>query len=170
MWHMRWYCVARPGESWKVDRELVSAIETRPIRATETLDLRHRILRPHDPVILPTPGDTKPGALHIGCFVNGRLVGVGSLVPQPRDHAAQPTSWCVRGMAVLADARGIGAGGMILQALIDYASAQSLPAEIWCHGRVSAQGFYERYGFAQQGALYERPGTGLHALMVKMLQ
>ncbi len=73
-------------------------------------------------------------------------------------------------MAVLADARGIGAGGKILEALIDYASAQTLPAEIWCHGRVSAKGFYERYGFAQEGEFYERPGTGLHALMVKTLQ
>jgi GNAT superfamily N-acetyltransferase len=108
--------------------------------------------------------------LHVGCFLDGWLIGVGSLIPEPRDHASQLTSWCVRGMAVLADARGIGAGGKILQALIDYASTQSLPAEIWCHGRVSAQGFYERFGFAQEGDLYERPGTGLHALMVKTLR
>ncbi|HEX5441752.1 MAG TPA: GNAT family N-acetyltransferase [Ktedonobacterales bacterium] len=79
-------------------------------------------------------------------------------------------SWRLVGMAVLAGARGIGAGGKILQTLIEYASTQPLPAEIWCHGRVSAQGFYERFGFAQKGDLYERPGTEPHALMVKTLR
>ncbi|MFL5706561.1 MAG: GNAT family N-acetyltransferase [Ktedonobacteraceae bacterium] len=108
------------------------AIETRPIRAAETYELRHRILRPHDPLSLRAPSDTEPGTLHIRSFLNGQPIGVGSIVPEPRDHIAQPTSWRVRGMAVLEDARGIGAGGKILRALIDHASTQSLPAEIWC--------------------------------------
>jgi predicted GNAT family N-acyltransferase len=149
---------------------LLSTIETRPIRAAETYDLRHSILRPHDPLSLRAPSDTEPDALHIGSFLNGQLIGIGSIVPEPRDHAAQPTSWRVRGMAVLEDAHGSGAGGKILQALIDHASAQSLPAEIWRHSRAHVKGFYERFGFAQEGDLFERPGTGPHVLMVKTLQ
>jgi GNAT superfamily N-acetyltransferase len=144
-------------------------IEIRPIRAADTFDLRQRVLRPTDPLSLHNLTDTRPGALHVGCFLNGHLVGIGSIVPEPRPSPAPPTSWRVRGMAVVEEARGIGAGGMILRALIDHASAQPLPAEIWCHGRVSARGFYERFGFAQEGVFYDRPGTGPHALMVKTL-
>jgi predicted GNAT family N-acyltransferase len=148
----------------------LAPIETRPIRAADTYDLRHRILRPHESRSLRAhPSDSAPGALHIGSFLNGQLIGIGSIVPEPRDNAPQPTSWRVRGMAVLEDVRGTGAGGKILQALIDHARAQSLPAEIWCHGRANVQGFYERFGFAQEGDLFDQPGTGPHVLLVKTL-
>ena len=72
-------------------------------------------------------------------------------------------------MAVVEDMRGTGVGGKILQALIEHASAQSLPAEIWLHGRANVTGFYERFGFTQEGDLFDQPITGLHALMVKTL-
>ncbi len=148
----------------------MSTIETRPIRVAETYDLRHRILRPHEPRSLRAhASDTAPGALHIGGFLNGQLIGIGSIVPEPREHAPLPISWRVRGMAVLEDVRGMGAGGKILQALIDHASAQTLPAEIWCNGRNNVTGFYERFGFAQEGDIFDQPGTGLHVLLVKTL-
>jgi len=44
-----------------------------------------------------------------------------------------------------------------------------LPAEIWCHRRANIQGFYERFGFMQEGNVFDQPGTGLHALMIKTL-
>ena len=145
-------------------------IETRPIDATETHDLRHRILRPHEPLHLRAhASDTAPGALHIGGFLNGQLIGIGSIVPEPREHAAYPTSWRIRGMAVVEELRGTGVGGKILQALIDHASTHPLPAEIWCHGRANVQGFYERFGFVLEGGAFDQPGTGLHVLMVKTL-
>jgi predicted GNAT family N-acyltransferase len=148
----------------------LSTIEIHSISAAETYDLRHRILRPHEPRSLRAhPSDTAPGALHIGGFLNGQLIGVGSIVPEPREHATQPTCWRVRGMAVLESVRGTGAGGKILQALIDYTCTQHLPAEIWCNGRANVKGFYERFGFSQEGDLFDSPGTGPHFLMVKML-
>jgi predicted GNAT family N-acyltransferase len=147
------------------------AIETRPIRVTETYDLRHRILRPHQTLsACAFPYDTAPGALHIGSFLNGQLIGIGSIVPEPRKNARQPISWRIRGMAVREDARGSGVGSTILQTLIDYARTQPLPAEIWCYGRVHVKGFYERFGFAQEGDLFELPEAGSLVLMVKMLR
>jgi predicted GNAT family N-acyltransferase len=146
-------------------------IETRPIHVTETYDLRHRVLRPHQPLnACAFPYDTAPDALHIGSFLNGELIGVGSIVPEPRKNATQPVSWRIRGMAVQEDTRGTGAGSKILQALIDYASTQQLPAEIWCNGRAHVKGFYERFGFVQEGDLFELPETGPHVLLVTMLR
>ncbi|HEY3992966.1 MAG TPA: GNAT family N-acetyltransferase [Ktedonobacteraceae bacterium] len=148
----------------------MSTVEIRPISARETHDLRHRILRPHQSLTMCAfPYDTASGALHIGCFLNKQLLGIGSILPDPRENATQPTSWRIRGMAVLEEARGTGAGGKILQALIDYASSQQLPAEIWCNGRTHVQGFYEHFGFAQEGNLFDLPGIGPHVLMVKTL-
>lgn len=145
-------------------------IETCSISASETYDLRHRILRPHQLLSeCAYPCDTAPGALHIGCFLNGQLIGIGSILPDPREDAPKPTSWRIRGMAVLEDVRGTGVGGKILQSLIDHASTLSLPVEIWCNGRVNAKGFYERFGFAQEGDLFDVPSMGLHVLMVKTL-
>jgi predicted GNAT family N-acyltransferase len=146
----------------------LSIIEVRPISAAETYDLRHCILRPHQPISeCAYPYDTALGALHIGGFLNGQLIGIGSILPDAREHATQPISWRIRSMAVLEDARGTGVGGKILQALIDYASSQQLPAEIWCNGRANVKGFYERFGFVQEGDLFDLPAIGPHVLLVK---
>ncbi|HEX7737499.1 MAG TPA: GNAT family N-acetyltransferase [Ktedonobacteraceae bacterium] len=145
-------------------------IELRPINASETHPLRQRILRPRQTLSeCAYPYDTDPGALHIGCFLDEQLIGIGSILPDPREGTSQPASWRIRGMAVQQEMRGTGAGGKILQALIDYASALALPAEIWCNGRVNVQGFYKRFGFTQQGDLFDLPDIGPHVLMVKTL-
>ena len=72
-------------------------------------------------------------------------------------------------MAVREEARRTGVGSKILQALIDYASAHSLPAEIWCNGRTHVLDFYARFGFVREGDSFDIPGTGLHFLLIKML-
>lgn len=53
-------------------------------------------------------------------FRNGRRIGIGSLVPGPREHAPHPTSWRMRAMAVVENMRGTGVGSNILQVLIDH--------------------------------------------------
>ncbi len=151
-------------------KQHVSTLETRPISAAETRDLRHRILRPSQSLSECTfAGDTEPNALHIGCFQNKQLIGIGSMLPTPREYATLPISWRIRGMAVLEDMRGTGAGRKILQALVDYAYTQPLPAEIWLSGRTSAKGFYERFGFAQEGQPFDSPHAGPVVLMIKTL-
>jgi predicted GNAT family N-acyltransferase len=148
----------------------LSIIETHSISAPETRALRHSVLRPHRPLSeCVYPYDTAPDALHIGCFLNEQLIGVGSILPDPRKDASQPTNWRIRGMAVQEEMRGSGMGGKILQALIDHASAQSLPAEIWCHARANARSFYIRFGFTQESDLFEVPYLGPYVLMVKTL-
>jgi predicted GNAT family N-acyltransferase len=146
------------------------ALETRPIRATETHKLRHLVLRPQEPLSSCIyPHDTELDTLHIGGFLDGELIGVGSILPEARQHASQPIGWRIRGMAVRDDARRTGAGSKILQALIDYAGVHTLPAEIWCNGRTHVLSFYARFGFAQEGDSFDIPGTGPHVLLIKTL-
>jgi len=146
-------------------------LQIQPITAEETYELRHQILRPNQPVEeCAFALDRAPGSLHIGCFLDGKLVGVGTIFREGRDASTHGNVWRIRGMAVLAEVRGMGAGGRILQALIDHATSHGLPGEIWCNGRANVRGYYERYGFVQQGDIFDTPYTGPHALMVRALQ
>jgi predicted GNAT family N-acyltransferase len=147
-----------------------SILHIQPISAEATYTLRHQILRPNQPIEeCIFSFDSAPDTLHVGCFLNGQLVGVGSIFREARDGSPQANGWRIRGMAVRADVRGSGAGGKILQALIAHAASRGLSGEIWCNGRVNVKGYYEHYGFVQQGGIFDLPHTGPHVLMVRTL-
>ena len=74
----------------------------RAIESSETLDLRHRILRPNQSLEhCAYPLDDDAETLHLGCFMAGDLVGIASLFHEPQPGQQNPRSWRVRGMAVL---------------------------------------------------------------------
>lgn len=56
-------------------------------------------------------------------------------------------------MAVLAEARGIGLGGEVLEALMDAAVAGGA-AKLYLSAQTYAIGFYQRYGFRAEGPEY----------------
>lgn len=147
-----------------------SILHIQPISAEATYTLRQQILRPHLSIEECTFSlDKAPDSLHIGCFLNGQLIGVGSILREARDGSTHSNVWRLRGMAVQADIRGSGVGGKILQALLAHAASQGLPNEIWCNGRVPVKGYYERYGFVQHGDVFDVPHTGPHVLMIRRL-
>ncbi|HLZ56669.1 MAG TPA: GNAT family N-acetyltransferase [Ktedonosporobacter sp.] len=140
------------------------------ISAEQTYELRHCVLRPGQPINeCVYPLDRAPDTYHAGYFIDGALVGVGTVFREARDTQATQNCWRVRGMAVAEHLRGSGIGGKLLQALITYAAGQGLPGEIWCNGRVSAQAFYKRYGFVPGSAIFEIPGTGPHIVFYRAL-
>src|SRR4051812_47152378 len=123
-----------------------SEFSYRRIAAEETYPLRHAVLRPTQTLAnCQYPGDLHPATCHVGCFHGTQLAGVGTLLPDETDGAAPTVKWRIRGMAVLPEYRGHSIGGRLLQMLIEYAQQQG-GNEIWCNGRTTVQGFYERYG------------------------
>jgi predicted N-acetyltransferase YhbS len=133
--------------------------------AAETLPLRAAILRPNgDPATMP--GDDDPGTIHLAARTSGQVVGVVRFSPATcpwRPDAASP--WQLRGMATDPSVRGAGAG----RALVDEGLARVAAAGgdlVWCHARVTAEGFYERMGFAVVTEPYDKPPIGLHVGMV----
>lgn len=56
-------------------------------------------------------------------------------------------------MAVMAEARGSGVGGMVLQALIDEGRRQGFKALV-LSAQTHAMGFYAKYGFVAEGEIY----------------
>jgi ribosomal protein S18 acetylase RimI-like enzyme len=67
-------------------------------------------------------------------------------------------------MAVLPRWQGQGHG----QALVEACAAHVRAAGgrvIWCNGRVSALGFYQRLGFEAVGEMFDLPHSGPHYLL-----
>ena len=143
----------------------------RSIAAEETYALRHRILRPHQTLAdCAFPLDKASDSYHVGYFLNGELIGVGTVHREAEDGSTDKNIWRVRGMAVTTNIQGRGIGGKILKALISYAASRGLPGEIWCNGRATVEGFYKRFGFVQVGDIFDVPFIGPHMLFRKPLK
>ena len=91
----------------------------------------------------------------------GQVVGTARLVR----HAAGVTR--VGRMAVTRELRGAGLGQQLLRALEAAAAARG-DSEVMLHAQQSAQGFYERMGYAVRGPVFEEVGIP-HVEMVKRL-
>ena len=81
----------------------------------------------------------------------GQAVATGRLIR--RDNAAGQ----IGRLAVHRALRGSGVGTRVLQALVS-AAKQRGDAEVMLHAQRSAQGFYERAGFASRGEYFEEAG------------
>lgn len=148
-----------------------ATFDIHPVTSEMTLELRHRVLRPMQTLAeCSYSGDKQEQTLHAGCYLDGELVGVGTIFREDRESTGGRKGWRVRGMAVSAEARGHGCGGAILEVLLAHAQAQSPAgeeAEVWCNGRANVEGFYQRYGFQREGDIFDVPPIGPHVLMVK---
>ncbi|MEO0577042.1 MAG: GNAT family N-acetyltransferase [Pseudomonadota bacterium] len=60
-------------------------------------------------------------------------------------------------MAVLSGWRGQRVGAAILTALLDIAAEQGMEG-LWLHAQQSAIGFYQRYGFVNEGEPFDEAG------------
>lgn len=144
-------------------------VHLRRITADEAFPLRFGILRR----ALPPAGsrysqDDDPRTVHLGVFQDGRLVSVGSFLPDPREDGPADDAYRLRGMVTLPDCRGRGLGG----ALLDYGVALVAlrgGREVWCNGRTGAIAFYRRHGFEPVGEEFETPGTGPHYRFVRAI-
>ncbi len=124
----------------------------RPLRA-EVL----RPGRPSDASVLPF--DEDPRARHLAVVIDGRVVSVGSLLPEaPPWDPALTDAWRIRGMATVAEERGRGHGGHVLAALLELAT-QAGGRLVWCNARTAARPFYERAGFTATGEVFLAEGV-----------
>lgn len=139
---------------------------TRPVTADEIRDLRHRVLRPSQPVEATVyPGDDLPTTAHLGAFDGERLVGIASLYDEARPDGPAG-GWRLRGMATEPDVRGYGFGAAVLAAAVEHVAARG-GRELWCNARATAIGFYRRAGFDVVSDEFDVPGIGPHVVMAR---
>ena len=136
-----------------------SMIRVEPIPIADTRPLRHAVLRPHQSIDAIVEHEL-PDAFAVGVFdFDDRLIAVGFVSPD-----GSPDDWRVRGMATEPAARGRGAGGAVLEALVAYARHRGA-GRVWCNARVAARGLYERAGFRVTSQEFEVPDIGPHYVM-----
>ncbi|MCA8271227.1 GNAT family N-acetyltransferase [Burkholderia sp. AU30280] len=137
-----------------------------PIDAAQTHPLRAMILLNGDLGACELAGDHAPTTLHVGVRDASGIVAVASLCEELRDDDHARPAWRLRGMAVHPAVRGMGFGRVLVQVCVRHAQARGA-ALVWCTAREAAYRFYEKLGFAADGATVAMPGradTAFHVM------
>lgn len=146
-----------------------------PVSATDCMDLRHRVLRPNQPLgACVYPRDEAPRTLHLGYRDgDGRIIGIASVFREAPPGSDAPCAWRIRGMAVDPAQQGRGIGAALLEGLITYATAQQHDGAeglLWCNGRTSVEPFYLAQGFRRVGEVFDLPPIGPHVVLERRLR
>jgi GNAT superfamily N-acetyltransferase len=142
------------------------------IPVDRTLALRQTVLRPYlgeERFILDD--DRLPTTIAFGAVTpDDRVIAVARLTPErppfdapPFDEPDRP-AWRLRGMATSPDARNLGVGADLFQALIGHLVASG-GGFLWCNARLPARRFYERGGMEAWGEQWDEPDSGPHVVM-----
>jgi predicted GNAT family N-acyltransferase len=78
-----------------------------------------------------------------------------------------------RGMASAPEVRGMGCADAVMRAMIDHVRGETpagVASLLWCNARVSAVGFYQRFGMRVAGAEFDIPGIGPHVVMTVLVE
>lgn len=144
-----------------------SQFAIQPISARQARPLRTAVLRPGFPPEKSIyPQDSLPQVLHAGALLEGELVGVATVFPEEPPWEQVPDAWRLRGMAVLAPARGLGIGKKLVRYCLDHIQSHG-GRMLWCNARVSALPFYQGLGFITIGEEFISPDSGPHYRMYR---
>jgi len=141
------------------------------VEAPALYELRRRVLRGNDPnQSVHDPRDADDTALHLGGFLNGRLVVGASFYPSEAPMNTELVSYQLRYMATDFDVQGSGYGAQVLAA----ASAELVARgaqQWWANARDTALGFYLATGWSIiEGSEHLSPYTHLpHTVILKKL-
>jgi len=119
------------------------------IRPELTWRLRREVLYPDEPLHQMEMEEDNSG-YHFGGFADNKLVAVISLFN--KDDSFQ-----FRKFAVTPEAQGQGIGTALLAHVTQFAINEG-GTRLWCNARVTAIGFYTRFGFTHTGITFIRKG------------
>jgi predicted GNAT family N-acyltransferase len=100
---------------------------------------------------------------HFVAYLDGKPVGAGR-VNYPEIGTAK-----IERMAVLNSARGKGIGAEILKCMIEYLEDRPDIQKIILDAQYHAKGFYEKFGFEQDGDVFKEVGLP-HIKMLKVIK
>lgn len=139
------------------------------ITTEQTLDLRHKILKPFlSKKDCVNPEDFFPTTHHFGLFYNDRLISIATIFPESNKNLNCGFPYRLRGMATGTNYQGQGFGGALLMSVIDFLKDRRCDL-LWCNARFKAFPFYKSSGFQFQGEMFELPEIGPHKVMYKRI-
>ncbi len=141
----------------------------RIIDASETIPVRHPVLRPGKPIeSCNFDGDDLETTFHLGIYLNNQIVGVVSYFKNCNDLLTESSQYQLRGMAVLEDFQGKGLGNLLVQQG-DLLLKERHIKTLWCNAREVATRFYQKNDFTIIGDPFNIKDIGLHYVMYKTL-
>lgn len=140
----------------------------RVITAEETYPIRKEELRKNVSLSHKMQGDEDDDTLHLGCFDEGELVGIVSLMQASLPAFPERPQYQIRGMATSSRFQGRGYGKQLLAEVEKIMKSRGVQF-IWCNARVIALDFYLKMGYAIEGSTFELPEIGPHFKMYKRL-
>jgi predicted GNAT family N-acyltransferase len=129
------------------------------IRHELTWSLRQKELYPGLPIHEMKLNEDLEG-IHFGLFQDNQLISVVSVFD--KDNSLQ-----FRKFATSKEYQHKGYGTALLNYIIAYA-IQEKKSSIWCNARVSATGFYKKFGFTETDEKFNRSGIN-YIIMKKEL-
>ncbi len=140
--------------------QLVTNIQFKHIKATDTYAVRHPVLRKGLPISsCAFDRDEDNSTIHLGALLDNKLIGVLTLMR----HA---TAMQLRGMAVLEPYQGQGVGKQLITKAEELIKTQNR-AIIWMNARLIAIPFYEACGYHKEGSAFVLPYGETHYKMTK---
>jgi GNAT superfamily N-acetyltransferase len=138
----------------------MSTIKIEQIRSETTWRLRRDVMYPDKKMSEMQMEEDNQG-YHFGAYKGDDLVGVISLFNEGTDFQ-------FRKFAVANDQQGTGIGTILLNYVLDFAIATGAK-RIWCNSRVTAIGFYHKFGMTETGRHYTNNGID-YEIMEKIIE
>lgn len=144
--------------------------DIKKISAEKTHAIRHPMLRQGRPIEdCVFNGDKDPKTIHLGAFIENKLVGVLSAYQKSTSAFEVKESYQIRGVAVLTTVHRKGIG-RALMANIEHQLKQRKIDLIWLNARITAVDFYTTLAYQQKGKAFEIEGIGTHYCFYKILK
>ena len=114
------------------------------------------------------PGDDLKSTIHLGAYDQDTMVGVCTILDNPKDGPFTEPNGQIRGMAVLSSTQNIGIGRLLVEEAESHAKSRGFEV-IWMNARKGGAGFYLAMGYHVEGSEFEVPIFGPHYVMKKQL-
>jgi ribosomal protein S18 acetylase RimI-like enzyme len=144
-------------------------IKIKKITSTETIIVRHPVLRPGRTIeTCYFEGDDLPTTSHFGLYYENRLVAVISAFKMQNKLFTEENQYQIRGMAVLNEFQKKGFGEILLKYCENEIQINNGEL-IWFNARETAVAFYKKSGYEVLGSQFEIPDVGPHYILFKVI-
>ena len=126
-------------------------MDIRIITWNEALPIRHKVLWPNKPLLFCRV-DEDETAQHYGVYSKDKLVCVASIYLDGRVAR-------LRKFVTLAEFQGQGLGSKLIAHILNVLEQTNVES-FWCDARITAAGFYQKFGMKQQGTKFKKSGLG----------
>ena len=113
-------------------------------------------------------GDDLPTTIHLGAYSKHVLIGVCTVLNNPKDGPFKVPNGQIRGMAVLPANQSSGVGRLLVEEAERLGKTFNFEV-MWMNTRKGVFAFYKSMGYKIDGALFDVPIFGPHYRMKKSI-